>query len=666
MRHNAIMRAIASGGGGGGSTGSLFFLLDTVGGSYQANGVTYASEAAMNTALGITKTGEQRVVPTYVNPSSTELVTNGTFTGGDISGWTAGQVGASGASLAAGTAGRADTLIVNTGGATQAFARQTITLLDKGKAYALSADVGRDTSSGQPSLGGGYQTSFQSPGASGFLQFTPTVGGALARGTVVTGCTTTSTTPTPNNIEPESFPASVSFRLGSNANTEAAGIYVFDNVSIKESVILPGAIWNKLGCIITFTTPASFTKVETVLQFGVDGQDTTANSERSRIRLSIDATGILTYEALVQNISAASQVLGTLTPSTQYSVWLHNGPDSFGVRLGSGGTLYRYGAASNYGLSITGKIALNFIPSLGRMDVGRSRQSTAANFTGTIQKLQLRSDTVFPASRPIISLGNSLAGLGANGTDATSLGAYYGTKGYAPQILARELSVQSKTVCFSFGGGTATDIRNAFGDGSAANPQRIPQQWDTLAASFAPYADLDPIFVYNTAYNAINPAVSSAGAISGATGEYNGTTVMHANIIAAFPQFNKFILNGCRWGTGVADDVEWRSGGYKAAAAITLNSNLQTWAAGQTGVVWNDIQADLIDQAKGLAWAGLTANAQDLTDIGRGQIPSQLRIDGIHQSGPGQRADAESVRLKIVAAGWDTFSTAGTIYAVAA
>jgi hypothetical protein len=82
--------------------------------------------------------------------------------------------------------------------------------------------------------------------------------------------------------------------------------------------------------------------------------------------------------------------------------------------------------------------------------------------------------------------------------------------------------------------------------------------------------------------------------------------------------------------------------------------------------VWNDIQADLIDETKGLAWAGLTANAQDLTDIGRGQIPSQLRIDGIHQNGSGQLSDAESVRLKIVAAGWDTFSTTGTIFDLAA
>lgn len=53
-------------------------------------------------------------------------------------------------------------------------------------------------------------------------------------------------------------------------------------------------------------------------------------------------------------------------------------------------------------------------------------------------------------------------------------------------------------------------------------------------------------------------------------------------------------------------------------------------------------------------------------DSGNGQIPSQLRIDPIHQSGAGQLAEAEFYRLRIAALGWDAFSTAGTIYAVAA
>jgi hypothetical protein len=652
-----------SGGGGGGVVTAPFFVMDTTEGVYTVNGVSYASEAEMSTALGISKSGESRVFPPYISPTADELVTNGSFNGGDVSGWAAGQLSGSGAAISAGTGDRADMLRLTTGGATQAFARQTKTGMTQGKAYALAADVGRDTTGGQPSLGGSHQASFQSPGASGFLSFAPTVGGATMRGTVVTGCTATSTSPTPNNIEPQAWPASVSFRMGSNASSEAAGVYVFDNASIKEAVILPGAVWNSLGGIITFTTPASFTKTETVIQFGVDGQDTLANSERSRMRLSVSAAGVLTYEVVVQNLSAASQELGTLAPSTQYSVWFHNGPDSFGARLGADGTLYRFGAASNFGLSILGKSALNFIPALGRMDIGRSRMTTAANFTGVINKLVLRSDKSFHRSRPIISLGNSLAGVGAGGIDSTSINAYYGSAGYHPQILARALSRLSKAVCFSFGGGTATDIRNAFGDGSASHPQRIPGQWAAVEESFGPYADLDPIFVYNTAYNAINPANSSAGAISGATGEYNGTTVMHENIKAVFPQFDKFVLNGCRWGTGVSDDVEWRLDGFKTSATQTLNSNLQLWAASRNDVIWNDIQADLIDPDKGLSWAGLTANAQDLTDISRGQIPSQLRIDGIHQSAAGQRADAESARLKIAAAGWDSFGTVGTIYA---
>jgi hypothetical protein len=635
------------------STATLtpYYVLDTTNSVYQSNGTSYASEAAMNTALGITKSGEARTIPTTFTGS--ELVTNGTF-GSDVSGWTAGQISGSGAAISWEATGK---LQLDTNGASQAFARQTI-LLKQGVAYGIFANCGKvdATTAGVSAVGGSYQTTFQNA-----VGFTTKSGSYPQSVQCVTSCTTTSTTPSPSNIEPAEFPANVSFRLGSSLNSaETGGIYVFDNVSIKEAVCLPGALSKKLGCILTFTTPGTFAS-QTIIEFNVDG--VSGSAARDRVRLALNSSGDLTYTATVQNLSAASQVLGTLSTSTQYTVWLTIGPDTFMVRLGSGGTLYKFNAASNNGLSIAGKTALNFIPSVGRMWIGRSFAGSDT-FTGTIQRLRLFNAGLPSLTRPVISIGNSLAGIGAAGINNTSISTYYGVMGYWPQILGRALTKPSRAVCFSFGGGTATQIRDKWGDGNTS-AQAIPTQWDTIANSLAPYASLDPVIIYNTAYNAINPAVDSAGAVSGATGEYNGTTVMHANILAAFPQFNKFILNGARWGTGVSDDVEWRSGGFKAAAATTLNGNFQTWAAANS-VVWNDIQADLIDETKGLAWAGLTANAQDLTDIGRGQIPSQLRIDGIHQNGSGQLSDAESVRLKIVAAGWDTFSTTGTIFDLAA
>lgn len=659
---------------------SPYFILDTVSGTYKSNGVAYATEADMNTALGITKTGEARVVPTYVNPASPEMVTNGAFTAGDISGWTAGQVGGSGASIAAGTGGHADQLIVNTGGATQAFARQTIPL-PMGKAFRLQADVGRDTSTGQPSLGGSYNTTFQNP--EGFLQFTPTVGGAAVTASVVTGATQTTLVPSPRNIEPTNYTGNLSFRLGSNANTESAGIYFFDNVSIKEAVPLPGAVWNKLGCIITFTTPASFTKVETVIQFGVDGTAGSTNSEKDRMRLSIDASGNLTWAVLVQNISAASRALGTLSPSTQYTVWMHNGPDSFGVRIGAGGTIYRFPAALLGGGEIGGsKAVLNFIPALGKVWIGRSFVSSDA-FTGVVNKVVLRSDKVFPDSRPVISLGDSLAFIGSSGINSSAaLGnaAYYGANGYWPQMLSRGTARPSRCAVFSWGGAYGSGIRAAFGDG-LTHAQMTPiisagnGQFPAIVDAFAPYANLDPIFVINNTYNLMNGSSNLTNANLNATASINNTIGQIADIKAVYPAFDKFLAIGCRYGPGGTvgtPDPEFLPGGYKRAGMDKINIDYPA-AAAANNFHFANLQAFLINNSgdptlSGLAAAGLTASAQDLTDIGNGFIPDSLRNAGdpIHQGSYGQLAEAAFYQDQITSLGWDTFSTVGTIYAEAA
>jgi lysophospholipase L1-like esterase len=64
-----------------------------------------------------------------------------------------------------------------------------------------------------------------------------------------------------------------------------------------------------------------------------------------------------------------------------------------------------------------------------------------------------------------------------------------------------------------------------------------------------------------------------------------------------------------------------------------------------------DIRQWLIDN--GLAAAGLTATADDLTDISQGRVPRQLQSDGLHYNNSGQTAWGVAVRQKLQSLGYD-------------
>ena len=709
-----ILAALVQGMGG---APQPYFLMDTVTNTYKANGVTYASEAAMNTALGITKTGEARTSNGYSDPAAPNLLLN-PLLDVDASNWTTSPSGATVSSF--GGHGR-----VQSNGVTSGTAIQLVKTIKRGKGYKLSGNVGKVTGTGSATLRMGRNIGFS---VSDAFFSTPSAFPQLQVG-YMGAC-----------VESGHY-----FGFGGNGVSDASGDYYGGNLSLVENVPYPGYVSESDGKIVTFTTPASFVGTQVMWQ---DGN----TSEVDRQRIQTDASGICSFIAGAGTVTASTtmvtQTLGTLSPSTDYSVWIGNGPNRVAVRLGAGGTIYSWitGEARNASKNGTG------VPAVSRPWIGRS--PTGETFAGVIKKIA-RYPIGIAAAPVWVLVGNSLAGLGAGSSNDTGIAnSYYGSNGYQGNKLAQLLGVD---IYFcSYGGAGAGAVRTNWngmnkatftgyisdgaggagtiltvtsvdtevdGSGVIGTGQSITSRYiDTtisgtpivgtqitgttggvgtynltgtgisqltvsaklrgtngqafpFLAPFAAFLKAKPTGVPVTyvigdmPYNGVAGAPDADQATTQATSAWTAT-LGQLNDIRAIDPDAKFMILGARRNR---TDVEFRTvggtPGFKAAATDLFDSLASTYCT-TTGAAWAKfcpMAEPLSNTTKALAWAGASPTAQDLIDESYGVPCQSLTTDGVHDNPLGGTGTAQVQWRTAIALGMAPTIAANTgVFGIAA
>ena len=308
---------------------------------YWYSGQNYASEIALNTALGATTTGITRTIGPYV--FGPNILTNWTFDS-DVSGWAG--TGTSNVSWSSNNGGSL-LLFVNGNSAPTAYQLLTV---QANRAYTVSGQAWQDNGTGFPSLQASVNYNMQN--AAG------------------TSPTTASLTPvsTAGYFSAEGTAIYIGLHTSGNG---ASGNYRFDNITVKESVPFQGMVSGKVGVKISATAPATVGATMVLWQAG--------GNERDRVRLELHTDFYLHYIVTWQNgadsLNPATDLdLGVLLPSTSFSVEAQAGIDTFSASLNGGTRIYA---------------PVGQMPGLAQMWIGRS--FTGETWTGTIQRV-----SVFP------------------------------------------------------------------------------------------------------------------------------------------------------------------------------------------------------------------------------------------------------------------------------
>jgi hypothetical protein len=328
------------------------FDADYENGRFYWNGQTYASEAALNTAMGTSKTGAARTITPYV--FGPELITNGAFDA-DVSGWTAQP-----------SHGLIDwdplgylKLDGNSQVAPNAY--QQVTSLATGKGYAFQAQTKVNSGGGSC----GTRASVNSTGS--VLMQTSALSSS---GTFV------------NAAAYFSAEGSTGYMLLYNNASAGTGSYRFDNASLKEAVPFQGLVQGAIGMKVWATAPASVASTVVVAQAG--------GSDRGRVRNEVQSDMHLHYKVTWNNVSQADIDLGALTPSTPFVLETQAGVDTFSAALNGGTRQYA---------------AVGTMPGVPQMWIGRSY--TGETWTGTIERVAVFKEA--HAEAPLlVGLGDSL------------------------------------------------------------------------------------------------------------------------------------------------------------------------------------------------------------------------------------------------------------------
>ncbi len=252
------------------------------------NGVMFNSEAALNTAIGGTKSGEQRVIGPYVDPTGTNIATNGDMSSG-TTGYAEFGTGASINNIA-------NELELTCGGSALGGFLQPIAGM-AGRAFRARITGRRGTS---PTSG----TLFAGPNAAGTsLQ-------SAGAGSI----TTTSNTTITGHVGCGPDPTYIGFRDGAIA----AGTFLLDNFSLVEEWpflgFTPASGAAGFATAINAVTGPGHAAVKTLRQYDAGGSDNTC------CRIQRNTSGNITVDVRTYASASVGINLGFVPDSTAFSV----------------------------------------------------------------------------------------------------------------------------------------------------------------------------------------------------------------------------------------------------------------------------------------------------------------------------------------------------------
>jgi hypothetical protein len=364
-----------------GPTGSAALVdADEANGRFWFNGASYPSLASFLTAIGGTSSGIQRTIGPYVDPSNSELLSNGDLSGG-TTGWTgvnSGLVSVSGGEL-----------VLDGNGGTNPSASTSWTSVT-GRAYQATATYRRGTSASGSNVVGSPSSGL-SPAASAM--------------------TSNNTTSNVTNTMVQAGESSTSYLALRIPAAGATGTVIGDNFSVKECVPFRGFVAGASSGRIDFVTPSAASGNKVLFELATSG-------ERSRVRLVWDASSHL--RLIVTN--AASDVANI---------------DMGVVNASTSGTVEYTAATSRFAARLTGTASLTDtagqMPGLALLYVARS-PTGGETYDGTISRWtvfaseRLPADMIYlegdsyPAGSGGVSLTASLITASSRGAFTTATG----------------------------------------------------------------------------------------------------------------------------------------------------------------------------------------------------------------------------------------------------
>jgi len=363
-----LLLALNEGVGGFWPARSLLFD-DFANGRFYANGAVYGSEIAMNTALGVTKSGEARSFPVYMAPGASELIADGGFASG-IDSWIEAPAHAANGDIAV----VANQLVVTRNGNAAAYRCSRPVTLETTKAYrATGTRVGTTGS-----LSAAY---FAAAGGSD-------LNASISAGAFSDGA-----------MEVDFAPSATAFNIGLNVSGTVSfvGSITSDNYSVKECLPLAGFVQGAFSVEIKATAPATHATAKCIAHWGDDGGQGGLGT-RNSVRLTRNTSGNIILDVLNNAASQASLDLGNVADNAAFTV-------RFAV------TNNRFSGSLNGATVVTDTAGT--LPPLAAMRLGRdSMIGSVAAWDGTFQSFTLWPEALADAELPnpfdaLLVLGDS-------------------------------------------------------------------------------------------------------------------------------------------------------------------------------------------------------------------------------------------------------------------
>lgn len=335
---------------------SLLFA-DFAKAKFYAGGAVYASEAAMNTALGVTKSGEARSFPVYVAPGASELLADGGFTSG-IDSWVEAPAHAANGDIAV----VSNQLVATRNGNAATYRCSRPVTLETTKAFrAIGTRVGTTGSL--------------------LSAFLAAAGGADLNASISAGAGSNGA------MEVDFAPSSTAFNIGLNVSgtVSSVGSITTDDYSLKECLPIAGFVQGAFSAEIKATAPATHATIKCIAHWGDDGGQGGLGT-RNSVRLIRNIAGNIILDVLNNAASQASLDLGNVADGAAFTV-------RFAV------TNNRFSGSLNGATVVTDTAGT--LPPLAAMRLGRdSMIGSVAAWDGTIQSFTLWPEALADAELP--------------------------------------------------------------------------------------------------------------------------------------------------------------------------------------------------------------------------------------------------------------------------
>ncbi|MGR4927275.1 SGNH/GDSL hydrolase family protein [Bradyrhizobium sp. CAR08] len=519
------------------------------------NRQSYASEALLNTAAGATKSGNARTFGPYLPDPATNAMVNGDFLN-DVAGWTA----ANSATLSV-VAGQG--VMQGNSGTNPQIYNATATVA--GQAYKFTG-----------SRKGGTSTAVIAAPNSNFNPLQTFVGGDVQA------------TLTPSSAVVSASAATMYFG-GRAPGAGISGASTFDDFSVVPCQPMNGMAQGASAAQITATTPSSAAGTQVLFESG-------DQSGFNRIRLAWGADTHLHYLIYFGSSTVVFDMdLGAIATSTQFTVLIGAGVDTFWYSLNGGARVYAASVGS--------------MPGLGMLWFGRS--NSGETWLGSIARVTVWP-TALAAAPYLVRYGDSLVfGTGATIFPTDTWG--YKLAGF----LGRRDSNQG------VGGESSTNIANRFQLGinnvGVSHPEMMVQ-------NVGGWGDPRTLYILEGGYNNI----------SNVAGTIEADFKRESDILDAVGA--RYIVMG----PPTADVAALYIGGANRSKYDTVCANLLSYY----GSRYVDVDGALKAQS--------THTGQDATDDANGVVPASQRAtgDAVHWSNAGHLTVFNATKSKIQALGW--------------